>query len=117
MSEEKLQNLVKEFPEYSGVFNAILDWFKTNPKMNAISMDIIYSNKFGFTKTEISIAFSIMKHKNVLKTIYRVIDEEGYKIGKDFNAVDEIPETVDSILGEKKAVKDIFVVPFYSLNI
>jgi len=113
---EKLQNLAKEFPEYSGIFSAILVWFQTHPKINAISMDAMYSSSYGFSKVEISIAFSIMKHKSVLKTIYRVVDEDGSKIGRDFNDIEEIPETVDTMLGEKKLVRDVFVVPFYSLN-
>jgi len=115
MSKEKLQNLVKEFPEYSDIFYAVLVWFEDHPKVNAISMDTFYSSDFGFSEKNISIAFTIMKQTKILKTIYRVIDEDGFKIGKDFNTIDEIPNTLDTMSGEKKDVDDAFIVPFYSI--
>ncbi|WP_296149898.1 hypothetical protein [uncultured Flavobacterium sp.] len=116
MSKEKLQSLVKEFPEYSEIFDAVLVWFETHPKINAISMDTFYSSNFGFSESHISIAFTIMKHTKILKTIYRVLDEDGSKIGKDFNTIDEIPNTLDTMSGQKKDIDDVFIVPYYSIN-
>ena len=116
MLDEKLQNLAKEFPEYSDVFDAVLVWFESHPNINAISMDTFYSNKFGFSESHISIAFTIMKHTKILTTIYRVLDEDGSKIGRDFNEIDEIPSTLDTMSGQKKEIEDVFIVPYYSIN-
>lgn len=117
MSNAKLQNLVRDFPEYSDIFSTVLVWLESNPKAFAISMDTFYSNKFGFSRSRISIAFAIMKQNSILTTIYRVIDEDGSKIGKDFNSIDDIPDTVDTISGQKKDIKNLFIVPYYSFNI
>jgi hypothetical protein len=116
MSEKKLLNLAKEFPEYSDVFDAVLVWFEDHPKTNAISMDTFYTSKFGFSRSHISIAFTIMKQNSILTTIYRVLDEDGSKIGKDFNTLDEIPDTLDTISGQKVDKDDVFIVPYYSIN-
>lgn len=116
MSKEKLQSLVKDFPEYSEIFYAVLVWFETHPKINAISMDTFYSSTYGFSEKNISIAFTIMKQTRILKTIYRVLDEDGSKIGKDFINIDDVPDTFDTMSGQKKSIEDVFIVPFYSIN-
>ena len=115
MSEEKLQSLAKEFPQYEDVFQAVLEWFKSHPNTNAISMEIFYSNKFSFSREEINIAFILMKEKLILTTIYRIFDDDGSKIGKDFDDYNEIPDTIDTIWGEKKNTRDVFIVPYYKL--
>lgn len=115
MSEKKLQNLAKEFPALSGVFEAVLEWFKNHPYTNAISMEIFYSNKFSFTREEINIAFILMQEKLILTTIYRILDEDGSKIGIDFEDFNEIPDTVDTMWGEKKDTRDVLIVPYYKL--
>lgn len=116
MSKEKLQSLVKEFPEYSEIFDAVLVWFEDHPKITAISMDTFYSSNFGFSENRISIAFILMKQTKILKTIYRVLDQDGSKIGRDFNTIEEIPNTLDTMSGQKKDIDDVFIVPFYSIN-
>jgi len=116
MSKEKLQSLVREFPEYSEIFDAVLVWFEKHPKINAISMDTFYSSNYGFSENRISIAFILMKQTKILNTIYRVLDEDGSKIGKDFNTIEEIPNVLNTMSGEKKDIDDVFIVPFYSIN-
>lgn len=116
MLDGKLQNLVNEFPEYKMVFDAIFGWFNSHPNMTAITMEKIYSNKYGFSRREINIAFVILTDQSILKPVFRVIDYNGDKLGGDYINIDDIPETVDSLWGEKKETKDAFIVPHYLLN-
>lgn len=116
MSEERLLNLANEYPEYSGVFQAVLGWFDSHPNANAISMDQFYSNKFNFSREQLKIAFMIMKEKSIIVRFYRLFDDDGSKIGKDYFSKDEIPIRVDTLLGELKDTKDISIVPYYSLK-
>ncbi|WP_430905575.1 hypothetical protein [Maribacter sp. 2-571] len=115
MSDEKLNLLVNDYPEYSEVIKAISDWFREHADQRAIRMDEFYSNQFGFSIEDVNAAFMLMRQQSMLKTIYRVLDDDGSKIGKDFENYSEIPDEVSTIWGVKKETKDVFVVPFYSL--
>ncbi|TQO38969.1 hypothetical protein GQ41_3637 [Arenibacter algicola] len=116
MLEEKLQTLVKEYPNYSGVILAIVKWFRNNPSQKDIRMDVFYSNHFNYSIEEINAAFMIMTQEDLLKPVYRILDDDGSKIGKDFKHVRDIPQTVSTIWGKKKETKDVYIVPFYSLD-
>ena len=116
MLEEKLQNLAKEYPQYSRIFEAILDWFERHPNQRAITMDHFYSNKYSFSIPDINITFMILKEKSILKTVYRIIDEDGTKISRDYVSLKDIPPQVDTMWGVKKDIEDVDVIPFYALE-
>lgn len=116
MSEEKLQSLAREYPQYSKIFEAILDWFERHPNQRAITMDHFYSSKYGFSVPDINISFMILKDKAVIKTIYRIIDEDGLKISHDFQNTKEIPRVISTRWGKKKDIEDVDVVPFFALD-
>jgi hypothetical protein len=116
MSEEKLQNLVDKFPQYTQVFQAVFNWFITHPKQRDVSMESFYTSKYSFSREEINIAFILMKEIDMVRTIYRVIDDRGTRIGRDFEKIEDIPPYVDTMWGEKKKIEDVFIVPFYSLT-
>lgn len=116
MLEERLQTLVKEYPDYSEVVLAIVNWFRHNPDKKDLRMDVFYSSHFKYSIEEINAAFMLMTMEEVLKPVYRVLDDDGSKIGKDFNSLNEIPEFVSTAWGDKKETKDVFIVPFYSMD-
>lgn len=116
MSEEKLKTLVKEYPDYSEVIQAIVNWFLHNPDKKDIRMDVFYSSHFNYSIEEINAAFMLMTMEEVLKPVYRVLDDDGSRIGKDFKSINEIPEFVSTPWGDKKETKDVFIVPFYYLD-
>ncbi|WP_139374840.1 hypothetical protein [Salegentibacter holothuriorum] len=111
-----MQNLAKEYPEYSKIFEAILDWFERHPNQRAITMDYFYSDKYSFSIPDINITFMILKEHSILKTVYRVIDEDGSKISHDFLNLKDIPTQVDTMWGNKKDIEDVDVIPFYALE-
>lgn len=116
MSEKKLNNLAEEYPEYSKIFEEIIDWFSQHPNQKAISMDYFYSDKYPFSISDINISFMLLQKNSVLKSIYRVIDNDGSKIGTDFNKIEEIPEELDNMKGEKKRKSEVAIVPFFALE-
>jgi|GEM_PF-6355977 hypothetical protein len=116
MLGEKLKILAKEYPQYSKIFEAILDWFERHPNQRAITMDHFYSDRYSFSIPDINITFMILKENAILKTVYRVIDEDGSKISHDFQNLRDIPHQVDTIWGDKKDLEDVDVVPFYALE-
>ncbi|TDN87313.1 hypothetical protein DET49_1122 [Salegentibacter sp. 24] len=115
MYERKLQNLAREFPEYSQIFEAILDWFFKHPNQRAITMDYFYSDRYQFSFEDINTSFMIMEEYEILKIIYRILDFDGVKIGSDFEDYKEIPDEVSTLWGEKKDIKDVNIVPYYCL--
>ncbi|TRW22295.1 hypothetical protein FMM05_17470 [Flavobacterium zepuense] len=115
MSEDKFIKLIKLYPDYSNVFQAVLNWFLAHPKQKYISMDLFYSNKYAITKEQLNVAFYIMKESKVVKPVYRILDENGHKIGRDYEDVTEIPKHVSTMLGDKKSIDDVFVVNYYTL--
>lgn len=116
MSEEKLKNLIDTYPKYAPIFKAVFTWFVTHPKQIGVSLEFFYNKKYDFSKEEIDIAFFLMKQTSVVKPIYRVLDNDGTRIGKDFESIDEIPEYVDTMWGEKKSKDEVFIVPYYTLT-
>jgi hypothetical protein len=56
-----------------------------------------------------------MRETRIVKTIYRILDDSGTRIGKDFDRIEDIPKYVDTMWGEKKHIDDVFIVPYYSL--
>lgn len=117
MSEEKLKNLIDTYPKYAPIFRAVHTWFVTHPKQRGVSLDSFYSKKYNFSREEIDIAFFLMKQTAIVKPIYRVLDDDGTRIGQDFDNIEEIPQYVDTMLGEKKSIDDVFIVPYYTLTI
>ena len=115
MSKDKLNDLIKLYPDYSQVFRAVLNWFLTHPQQRSVTMDFFYSNKFAFSKEQINIAFFIMKETEVVKPIYRILDDKGHKIGRDYDNVEEIPKYVDTMWGDKKDIDEVYIVPYYEL--
>ncbi|UJH91669.1 hypothetical protein LZ575_02995 [Antarcticibacterium sp. 1MA-6-2] len=111
-----MQNLAKEYPEYSKIFKAIFDWFVQHPDQRAITMDHFYSDKYRFSFEDINTSFMIMEEYEILRTIYRVLDEDGSKIGSDFDSVYDIPNEVSTVWGQKKDKGDVIIVPFYLLE-
>ncbi len=116
MSEEKLQNLVDKYPQYSRVFREVLNWFATHPKQKEVSQELFYTTKYKFSKEEIGIAFYLLIEQSVIRRKYRVVDEDGSRFSQEFENIDEIPRYVDTMFGEKKDTKDMSVVPFFSLK-
>ncbi|SFG22536.1 hypothetical protein SAMN04488033_1417 [Salegentibacter agarivorans] len=116
MLEEKLQNLVKEYPKYSQIFEAIFTWFENNPNQRAITMDYFYTNKYGFSMRDLNISFMILKEKEVLRTIYRILDDHGSKIGRDFTSIEEIPRILSTMHGDKVEIDYSMIVPYYALQ-
>lgn len=116
MSEERLQSLINQYPAYSEIFRAVYNWFITHPKQRDVSLEVFYNSKVGFSRTDLNIAFSIMKRYSFIKSVYRIVDNDGTKVGGEYYNVDDIPTHVDLMWGEKKHIDDMFIIPFYSLN-
>ena len=117
MSEEKLKSLVNQFPAYSEIFKAVYNWFIAHPKSKDVSIDMFCEFKKRFQREEISIAFTLMKQNLLLQSVYRVIDEDGTRMGDGFYSYDDIPQYIDDSWGHKKHIDDLYIVPFYSLNL
>jgi len=116
MSEERFQSLVNQYPEYAQIFREVLRWFTTHPKQQEVSLEFFYTNKYSFKKEDLNVAFFILNKKDVVKKTYVVIDESGTKVGRNFEKMDDIPDELDTMMGDKKETKDLFVVPYYSLR-
>ncbi len=109
MSEEKLKILVKKYPDYSGIFETVFNWFVKNPDKD-IRIDSLYTL---YPPVEIDVVFFILKKEKIVRTIYRVLDVDGTKIGDDFNDLNDIPDVLDGVWGNPINTKDLSVVPHY----
>jgi hypothetical protein len=116
MLQEKLGDLTKDYPQYSKIFEAVLDWFERHPNQKAITMDHFYSQMYSFPIQDINISFMILKEKSILKTIYRIIDENGTKVSHDYLDRNDIPNIISTRWGAKRDLEDLDVVPFFALN-
>ena len=116
MSDDKLLNLIKSFPRYSRVFEEVYNYLITHPKQKFVSAETFYTKKFSFTPEEITTALIILKETSIIKSTYCILEENGTKIGKNYNNLDEIPKYVDTMQGERKGIEDVFVVPYYYLE-
>ena len=114
MSEKRLQTIIKEYPKYSEVIKAVVNWFKNNPQDKGIRKEVFFSNHFNYSIDDVNAAFLLLSQEQFLKKIYRILDYDGSKIGKDFESLDEIPSEVSTLWGDKKNIEDVFIVPFYS---
>ncbi len=116
MLKERLQNLDKQYPDYSGMFQIIIKWFDNNPMQKYLRSDILYNEVKGFEEYEISTAVFILNKEGVISIIYRVIDNSGVKIGKDYSHYDEIPDFLTTMWGEEVQKANVLVVPYYILH-
>lgn len=116
MSGEKLKSLAKQFPEYSQIFEAVLVWFATHPRQNEVSMELFNSNRYSFSMDRLHAAFIIMDSANAVAKSYKVLDESGVRVGDKYKSIDQIPPVLNTMEGHKKEIKDLFIVPVYSLE-
>ena len=117
MSEEKLQSLIDAYPNYKDIFREVFNWFKTHPKQRDVSLELFYLSKSFLNREQVSIAFVLMKQSSFLKSVYRIVDNDGTKIGEEITDLNNLPTYVDTSMGEKVHIDDVLIVPFYSLNI
>ncbi|CAM1360707.1 hypothetical protein TPENAI_20047 [Tenacibaculum litopenaei] len=110
MSEEKLKNLAEKYPEYKDVFEDVFNWFREHPTKIDIRADFFYDTH---SEQSVDFAFFLLETEEITETIYRVIDENGAKIGKDFNSISEIPETIDDVWGRSIETKQALIMPYY----
>jgi len=113
MSEEKLQNLIDAYPDYSSILRTILQWFITHPNQRHVSKDLFYTERFSFSREEIDVAFTLLKESLILKRTFQILDDTGTKVGKDYDNFEDIPPYLDTMWGEKRNTSDLFVVPCY----
>ena len=110
MSEEKLQNLVDKYPNYKEVLEDVFQWFKNHPSQSDIRADLFYDKH---AEQDVDMVFFILESENLTETVYRVLDTDGTKIGKDFNNLSEIPEIIDDVWGRTVKTKDALIMPYY----
>lgn len=111
MSEVNFQSLIKEKPEYAPIFGAIMESLENHPR-RGIKIGDFNTDKYMYDPDALYDAVFILLREGLVKSVYRVLDEQGNKVGKDYLNATDVPEVVDTMMGEKLFTKDLRIIPF-----